>query len=71
VSDGSSSKARKVLRALRRIGWSVKRTVGGSHMTLQRPGWKDYTWAWHDSTELGPVALRKIGRDTGLRPDDL
>jgi predicted RNA binding protein YcfA (HicA-like mRNA interferase family) len=30
-----------------------------------------YTWAFHDSAELGPVILKKIGEKTGLRPEDI
>jgi predicted RNA binding protein YcfA (HicA-like mRNA interferase family) len=65
-----SVKAKRVLAALRRIGWSVKRTKG-SHRTLQRPGWNDVTFAHHDGEELGPVALRRISAHTGLLPEDL
>jgi hypothetical protein len=34
-----SSKASRVLAALLRIGWSVKRQAGTSHRVLQRTGW--------------------------------
>ena len=43
----------------------------GSHVKLQRPGWPDYIWAWHESEEIGPVALGKIAKKTGLTPEDL
>jgi hypothetical protein len=38
---------------------------------LQRPGWPDYVFAFHDRQELGPVILASIGKKTGLRPEDL
>jgi hypothetical protein len=41
------------------------------HVKLQREGYRDYTWAWHDSVEIGPVALRRIAKHTGLTPEDL
>lgn len=59
-------------RALLRIGWNPKSQKGaGSHVRLQRDGWPDYTWAWHDSEELGPAAMRRIAKHTGLTPEDL
>lgn len=71
MSKWPSSKANRVYRALLRIGWKPKTTKGSSHIQLQRPGFNDYTWAWHDSVELGPVALKRIAKHTGLTPDDL
>jgi predicted RNA binding protein YcfA (HicA-like mRNA interferase family) len=59
-----------VLAALLRIGWTVKRTTG-SHRVLERTGWADVVFAFHDSEEIGPRMLSRIGRATGLRPDDL
>jgi len=59
-----------VLAALLRIGWTIKRQ-SGSHRTLSRPGWADYTFAFHDDDEIGPRMLAKIAKKTGLRPDDL
>ena len=63
-------KARKILRALRKIGWSVKRSKG-SHKTLEREGWDDYTWAFHDNVEIGPAMLSRIAKRTGLTPEEL
>ena len=71
MSKWPSSKANRVYRALLRIGWKPKATKGSSHIQLQRPGFTDYTWAWHDSVELGPVALKRIAKHPGLTPDDL
>ena len=73
MSTWPSSKAARVYRALLRIGWTPKEGAkkSGSHVQLQRPGFPDYTWAWHDSAELGPVALRRIAKHTGLTPNDL
>ncbi len=65
-----ATKARVVLGAPMRIGWRVKRQKG-SHRTLSRSGWPDYVLAYHDRVELGPVALEKLGRKTGLTPKDL
>jgi predicted RNA binding protein YcfA (HicA-like mRNA interferase family) len=68
--EWSARKARQVLAALQRIGWSVKRQ-SGSHRTLARPGWADYVFAFHDGDEIGPRMLAKIAKRTGLTPDDI
>jgi predicted RNA binding protein YcfA (HicA-like mRNA interferase family) len=70
VSSWPSSKAKKVLAALKRIGWVVKRQ-SGSHMTLARPDFPDFVFAFHDGDEIGPKMLSRIARHTGLTPDDL
>ncbi|MBN2371776.1 MAG: type II toxin-antitoxin system HicA family toxin [Vicinamibacteria bacterium] len=65
-----ASKASRILAALQRIGWRVKRQRG-SHRILEREGWPDYVFAFHDGDEIGPVRLAMLGKATGLRPDDL
>ena len=65
-----SSKACHVLGALLKIGWQVKRT-NGSHRTLSKTGFDDYTFAFHDDDEIGPKMLSRIAKRTGLKPDDL
>ena len=70
MSDWPAVKARRVLDALQRIGWVVVRSRG-SHRRLNRSGWRPITFAFHDSAEVGPAALRRIARDTGLKPEDL
>lgn len=66
----SAVRAGRVLRALLRIGWAIKRQTG-SHRTLSRPGWPDYVFAFHDGDELGPRMLARIAKQTGLRLEDL
>jgi predicted RNA binding protein YcfA (HicA-like mRNA interferase family) len=66
-----SSKASRVLAALLRIGWSVKRQAGTSHRVLQRTGWPDVVFAFHGSEEIGPRMLARIAKRTGLTPQDL
>ena len=63
-------KARQLLAALRRIGWDVA-WQKGSHRRMTRPGWKNYTFAFHDSDEVGPSLLAQIAKKTGLQPKDL
>ena len=70
MSAWPSTRARLVLAALLRIGWAVKRQ-SGSHRTLFRPGWADFVFAFHEDEEIGPRMLARIGKRTGLRPDDL
>ena len=65
-----AAKARRVLAALIRIGWSVKR-ASGSHKTLARDNWPDFVFAFHDDEEIGPRMLARIAKRTGLMPDDL
>ncbi|MGA2426659.1 MAG: type II toxin-antitoxin system HicA family toxin [Terriglobales bacterium] len=72
MSNWPSSKASRVYSALLRIGWKPKlKRTGSSHIQLERDGYNDYTWAWHESDEIGPVMLKKIAKYTGLTPDDL
>jgi predicted RNA binding protein YcfA (HicA-like mRNA interferase family) len=70
VSEWPSARAKRVLAALQRIGWSIKRE-SGSHRTLSRGGWSDYVFAFHDRDEIGPRMLARIAKHTGLRPEDL
>ena len=70
MSNWPAAKARRVLAALTRIGWAVKRQ-SGSHRTLTRNGWPDAVFAFHDGEELGPKLLARISKATGLRPEDL
>lgn len=63
-------RAARVLQALLRVGWTVKRQKG-SHRILTRPGYPDYTFAFHDREEIGPRMLARIAKHTGLTPDDL
>ncbi|MEX0670492.1 MAG: type II toxin-antitoxin system HicA family toxin [Pirellulales bacterium] len=71
MSSWPATKARRVLAALLRIGWSVKRQAGGSHQVLSRKDWADYVFAFHDGEEIGPRMLARIARRTGLAPEDL
>lgn len=71
MSQWPSTKARLVLAALLRIGWTVKRQSGTSHRVLSRPGWSDYVFAFHDSEEIGPRMLARIAERVGLTPGDL
>ncbi len=65
-----STKANRVLAALVRIGWEVKRQ-SGSHCTLARSGYPDYVFGFHNRDEIGPKMLARIGKRTGLTPSDL
>ncbi|MCI0459894.1 MAG: type II toxin-antitoxin system HicA family toxin [Gemmataceae bacterium] len=70
MSKWPATRARRVLAALLRKGWSVKRQ-SGSHRTLERAGWPDYVFAFHDDEEIGPKMLARIAKHTGLEPGDL
>lgn len=70
MSYWPSAKARRVLVALLKIGWKIKRQ-SGSHRTLYKPGWPDFVFAFHDDEEIGPKMLARISKHTGLKPEDL
>lgn len=71
MSQWPSTQARRVFAALLRIGWRVKRDSGGSHRVLERDGWPDYAWAFHDGVTIGPAMLSRISKQTGLTTKDL
>ena len=71
MSQWPSSKSSKVLKALYRIGWQLKRQRGTSHSILSREGFADFTFAFHDGEEIGPRMLARIAKHTGLEPEDL
>lgn len=74
MSQWSSSKASRVLKALEKIAWTEKpgKAKGGSHRKLYHPSYPNpYTFSFHDSAEVGPVALARIAKKTGLKPEDI
>ena len=70
MSTWPAVKARRALAALLGIGWRLKREAS-SHKVLEREGWPDYVFAFHDGEELGPRMLARVAKKTGLRPEDL
>ena len=70
MNGWSASKAKVVLAALLRIGWTLKRQTG-SHRVLTRPGWPDVIFAFHDRDEVGPRMLARLAKHTGLKRGDL
>jgi predicted RNA binding protein YcfA (HicA-like mRNA interferase family) len=71
MSQWRSTKAKRLLAELLRIGWRIKRETASSHKVLERDGWENYTFAFHDSDEVGPRMLARIAKKTGLQPEDL
>lgn len=71
MSPFGSAKARRVLAALLGTGWRIKRQGGGSHRVLEREGWPDVVFAFHEGEKIGPKMLARIARRTGLKPEDL
>jgi predicted RNA binding protein YcfA (HicA-like mRNA interferase family) len=59
-----------VLAALFRLGWREKR-ITGSHRVLEREGWPNVVFAYHEGTEIGPRALARLAKETGLSPEEL
>jgi predicted RNA binding protein YcfA (HicA-like mRNA interferase family) len=70
MSRWRSVKAKRLLAALLRTGWTLA-WQSGSHRRLQRAGWDNYTFAFHDADEVGPGLLAQIAKKTGLKPEDL
>lgn len=70
MSNWPAAKASRVLAVLFRVGWSLKRQTG-SHRVLQRPGWPDFVFAFHEQEEIGPRMMARIAKRTGLKPEDL
>ena len=70
MSEWPSARARRVLAALLRIGWAIKRQTG-SHKILSRHGWPDVVFTFHDQDEVGPRMLARLAKHTGLQPTDL
>lgn len=70
MSNWKSAKAKRVLAALEKAGWSVKRQKG-SHKVLERVGWPDYVFSFHDGDEVGSKMMARIAKKTGLRPEDM
>ncbi len=70
MSQWPSTKAKRVLAALLRIGWRIKRETG-SHKTLERDGWPDVVFAFYERDEIGPRMLARLSKHTGLKPEDL
>lgn len=70
MSQWPSVKAKRLLAALLRLGWQIKRQ-SGSHKTLSRNGWPDFVFAFDDGDEIGPKMLARVAKHTGLSPNDL
>jgi predicted RNA binding protein YcfA (HicA-like mRNA interferase family) len=70
MSAWPSVRAKRVLAALLRCGWRIRRQTG-SHRVLAREGRPDFVFAFHDGDEIGPRMMARIARRTGLSVDDL
>jgi len=70
MSSWKSVKAKRILSALESIGWRVKRQKG-SHKVLERSGYADYVFAFHDGDEIGSKMMARIAKKTGLKPEDI
>ncbi len=70
MSSWPSVKAKRLMAALIALGWRLKRQ-SGSHRILERDGWPDFVFAFHDGEEIGPRMLARIAKHTGLTAEDL
>ena len=60
-----SINSKRLLAALQKKGWLIKRQTG-SHKTLEKPGFPDYVFAFHDNVEIEPKMLARVAKHTGL-----
>jgi predicted RNA binding protein YcfA (HicA-like mRNA interferase family) len=70
MTSWPSARAARVLAALLKIGWSVKRQTG-SLKVLSREGWPDFLFAFHGREVIGARMLARIAKRTGLELSDL
>ena len=70
MSEWPSAKARQVIAALLRIGWTLKRDAG-SHRVLSRPGWPDLVFAFHEREEISPRMLSHDRQTDWAETEDL
>ena len=70
MSRWGSAPSGRVLKALLKKGWQLKRQTG-SHRVLSKDGFPDYVFAFHEKEEIGPRMLARIAKHTGLSPEDL
>jgi predicted RNA binding protein YcfA (HicA-like mRNA interferase family) len=70
MSRWGSASSSRVLKALLKKGWQLKRQTG-SHRVLSKEGFSDYVFAFHEKEEIGPRMLARIAKHTGLTPEDL
>jgi predicted RNA binding protein YcfA (HicA-like mRNA interferase family) len=70
MSRWGSTSSSRVLKALFKRGWQLKRQTG-SHRVLSQEGFPDYIFAFHEKEEIGPRMLARIAKHTGLTPEDL
>jgi predicted RNA binding protein YcfA (HicA-like mRNA interferase family) len=68
VSGWPSTKARIVYKALLKNGWIFLRQVG-SHKKLTHPNYGNYTWAFHDNEEIGPVTASPHRQEDGIEAE--
>lgn len=65
-----SVKAKRLFKALEKIGWRTVRR-SGSHRTMSKSGHPDLLFSIHESEEVGPPMVAKIAKQSGLKPEDL
>lgn len=70
MSKWKTVKARQLMSALVRLGWTESRR-SGSHRTMVHPDFAPLTFAFHDGDEVGPAILSKIAKKSNLTPGDL
>jgi len=70
MSQWPSARAKRVLAALLRIDWQIKRE-SGSHKVLSKQGCPILCLHFMNKDEIGPKMLARISKNTGLKSTDL
>ena len=65
IGQGEAT-ARRIAADRWEVAWQKS-----SHRRLKRPGWPNYSLAFHDNEEVGPALLPQIAKKTRLQPEDL
>lgn len=72
MAQWTGTKAAFVLDALVRLGWRQKEGKGGVLLPpANKRELRPYPFHYHAREVIGPPALAKLGRYTGLTPNDL
>lgn len=60
-----ATKARIVLKQLRKAGWDVIR-ANGAHKILKHTSGKTFCFCFHDNVEIGPKMMADLAKQTAI-----
>jgi predicted RNA binding protein YcfA (HicA-like mRNA interferase family) len=71
LSYWPSAKAKRVFAVIRSVGWTLKSDKGGSHKQMPHPTWREATWSFHDSEEIGPKMMARLAKAFHFDREDI